>query len=145
MHTVERTITVTQPPAVVWRFLADFTTTEEWDPPTVFTERTSGNGGVGTTYHNVAKYRGQRTEVDYTVTTYDVDRRLQLRGDATAMEVLDTFTITPTPTGGSRVTYEARFTPRVTAAVPVALPPMHRLGDFVAESLQDSLDHLPPA
>ena len=41
MPVVERTITVDQPPELVWRFVSDFTTTEEWDPPTVSTERTT--------------------------------------------------------------------------------------------------------
>jgi uncharacterized protein YndB with AHSA1/START domain len=138
---VERTITVDQSPEAVWRFLADFTTTEEWDPPTVSTERTSGDGGVGTTYRNVAKFRGRRTEVDYVVTDYEEGRCLRLRGDATGLEVVDTFLVEPTPAGGSQVTYEARFTRRV-GPTPVDLPSMRRLGDFVAESLQDSLEHL---
>jgi uncharacterized protein YndB with AHSA1/START domain len=138
---VERTITVDQPPEAVWEFLADFTTTEEWDPPTVSTERTSGDGGVGTTYHSIAKFRGRRTEVDYVVTDYVEGRRLRLRGDATGLEVVDTFTVEPTPAGGSLVTYEARFTRRVGVG-PVALPSMAQLGDFVAESLQESLEHL---
>ena len=143
MPAVERTITVDQPPEAVWGFLADFTTTEEWDPPTVCTERTSGDGGLGTTYHNVAKFRGRRTEVDYVVTEYVEGRCLQVRGAATGLEVLGTFTVQPTATGGTQVTYEARFTPHE-APVPVELPSMSRLGDFVAESLRDSLEHLPP-
>jgi hypothetical protein len=28
----------------VWAFLSDFTTTEEWDPPTVSTVRVTGDG-----------------------------------------------------------------------------------------------------
>ncbi len=141
MPVVERTIVVDRSPQAVWRFLADFTTTEEWDPPTVSTERTSGDGGVGTTYHSVAKFRGRRTEVDYVVTEYVEGRCLQVRGDTRELEVVDTFTVEPTAGGGSQVTYEARFTRRVGPA-PVELPSMNRLGDFVAESLQDSLEHL---
>ena len=141
MPVVERTITVALPPDAVWRFLADFTTTEEWDPPTLSTERTSGDGGVGTTYHNVAKFRGHRTEVDYVVTEYDEGRCLQLRGDATGLEVVDTFLLEPTDAGGSQVTYSARFTRRV-GPEPVDLPSLDVLGDYVAESLQDSLENL---
>lgn len=141
MPVVERTITVDQPPQAVWEFLADFTTTEEWDPPTVSTERTSGDGGLGTTYHSVAKFAGRRTEVDYVVVEYVEGRCLRLRGRATAMEVIDSFTVSPTPAGGSRVTYEAQFVQRQ-GQEPVELPSMRRLGDFVAESLQDSLEHL---
>ena len=140
MPVVARTITVDRPPEAVWEFLADFTTTEEWDPPTVSTERTSGDGGVGTTYHNVAKYRGLRTEVDYVVTQYVEGSCLQLRGAATGLELVDTFTVQRTPTGGSRVTYEVRFTPR--QEVGFELPSLTALGDVAAESLQDSLEQL---
>ncbi len=140
MPVVERTITVDQPPEAVWRFLADFTTTEEWDPPTVSTERTSGDGGVGTTYHNVAKFQGRRTEVDYTVTEYVEGRCLRLHGAATGLELRDTITVRPTVAGGSEVTYEAEFIPH--HGSDVELPSMVSLGDFVAASLQDSLEHL---
>jgi uncharacterized protein YndB with AHSA1/START domain len=137
---VERTITVDQPPSAVWRFLADFTTTEEWDPPTVSTERTSGDGGIGTTYHNVAKFAGRRTEVDYLVTRYVEGHCLELHGTALGLELVDTITIDPTPDGGTRVTYAARFMPCQDEGF--TLPSMTSLGDFVAESLQDSLEHL---
>lgn len=80
MPSVERTITVDQPIAKVWAYLSDFRSTEEWDPPTVSTTRTSGDGGVGTTYHNVSKMLGSETEVDYVVTDHVVERVLQLRG-----------------------------------------------------------------
>ena len=49
MPSVERTVTVTQPIEKVWAYLSDFRTTEEWDPPTVSTVRTSGDGGVAFT------------------------------------------------------------------------------------------------
>lgn len=139
MLAVERTITVDQSPEAVWRFLADFTTTEEWDPPTVSTERTGGDGGVGTTYHNVAKYRGRRTEVDYIVTEYVEGRRLALHGAALGLDVRDTLVVEPTAAGGSQVTYAATFDPH---DPDVELPSMAYLGDFVAASLQDSLEHL---
>ncbi|WP_170219209.1 SRPBCC family protein [Nocardioides litoris] len=144
MPVVERTIAVDRPPEVVFRFLADFTTTEEWDPPTVSTERTGGDGGVGTTYHNVAKFLGRRTEVDYVVTDYVEGRRLCLHGAAMGLRMVDTITVEPTTDGGSVVTYEARFTPEAEDD-PVTLPSMASLGDFLAESLRDSLEHLPSA
>ena len=63
MASVERTITVSQPIAQVWAYLSDFTTTQEWDPPTVSTVRQSGDReGVGTTYLNVSEFLGYETE-----------------------------------------------------------------------------------
>ena len=54
MH-VERTFTVPQPPDAVFDYLGDFTHTNEWDPGTVETTRTSGDGGVG---HDVRQHLG---------------------------------------------------------------------------------------
>ena len=48
MH-VERTFTVPRPIEAVFAYLADFAHTEQWDPGTVETRRTGGDGGVGTT------------------------------------------------------------------------------------------------
>ncbi|NGZ99852.1 hypothetical protein G5V59_04825 [Nocardioides sp. W3-2-3] len=74
MPTVERTITVPKPVSVVWDYLSDFTNTEEWDPPTVSTTRTSGDGGVGTTYKNVSSMLGHETEVDYEVVRFEPEQ-----------------------------------------------------------------------
>ena len=69
MAHVERTLTTSTDIHTVWDYLTDFRTSEEWDPPTVSTERTSGDGGVGTTYHNVSSFLGSQSEVDYVVPT----------------------------------------------------------------------------
>ena len=80
MPSVERTVTVDQPIEKVWAYLSDFRNTEEWDPPTVRTERVSGDGTQGTTYHNVSRLLGSEQEVTYVVTEHEVNERLQLRG-----------------------------------------------------------------
>ncbi|WP_340539809.1 SRPBCC family protein [Nocardioides sp. GXZ039] len=143
MPTVERTFTVDRPRRKVWRFLADFTTTEEWDPPTLTTDRVSGDGGVGTRYHNVSKFRGRRTEVEYVVTEFVDQVRLQVHGRAAAGALVGTLTVEDTVDGGTRVTYHADFLP---SGDPPRAVLDHEgvavLGDFVAESLRDSLEHL---
>ena len=97
MPSVERTVTVDQPIQKVWDYLSDFRNSEEWDPPSVSTERTSGDGGVGTTYHNVSKLLGSEQEVDYTVTRYDAPHTFQLKGDAGSIQLLDTITFKEEP------------------------------------------------
>ena len=57
---IERTVTVDRPPAEVFAYLADFTTTTEWDPGTVRTTRESGDGGVGTTLPQRLEVHGPR-------------------------------------------------------------------------------------
>lgn len=144
MADVERSVTVEQPPEKVWAYLSDFRSTEEWDPPTVRTERTSGDGGVGTTYHNVSTFLGSEQEVDYVVTEYVEGRRLQLAGDAGSVKLLDTITVEPAA-DGTTVTYHAQFTPEGAARLtePVLPAALKILADRVASSLQANLERLP--
>jgi uncharacterized protein YndB with AHSA1/START domain len=143
MTSVERTVTVDQPIEKVWAYLSDFRSTEEWDPPTVSTVRTGGDGGLGTTYHNVSKFLGSETEVDYVVTEYDEHRRLQLKGDAGSVQLLDTITFEATATG-TAVTYHAEFEPQGAAKLAEPLLPLGLkvLADKVAASLEEHLTKL---
>lgn len=143
MPSVERTVTVQQPVEKVWRYLSDFRNSQEWDPPSVSTTRTSGDGGVGTTYHNVSSFAGSETEVVYTVTEYVENERLQLKGDAGSVQLLDTLTFEPTAEGSS-VTYHAEFHPSGAAKLTEPLMPagLALLANKVATSLEEHLTAL---
>jgi uncharacterized protein YndB with AHSA1/START domain len=111
MPEIVRSVRVSTPIETVWRFMSDFPTTELWDPPTVSTVRTSGDGGVGATYHNVSKLLGTEQEVDHRVTEREDQVLLQLEGDAGSVQLRDTITFESTPDGGTEVTYRAEFHP----------------------------------
>ncbi|MCL8026969.1 SRPBCC family protein [Nocardioides bruguierae] len=145
MTTVERTVTTQTPIQQVWDYLSDFTTSEQWDPPSVSTTRVSGDGGVGTTYHNVSELLGSRTEVDYVVSAFDRPHRLQLQGDAGPhLALQDTITLREADGGGTEVTYHAVFDTEGAASLlaPVLPAGLKLLADRVAASLQDHLDAL---
>jgi uncharacterized protein YndB with AHSA1/START domain len=145
MAHVERTLTTDTDIHVVWDYMTDFTNTEEWDPPTRSTERTSGDGGVGTVYHNVSSFLGTETEVDYVVSTVVPLERFELRGDAgKSMGLHDTITFERLPEGGTRLTYRAEFHPHGAAklAEPLLPPGLKILGDKVAACMQEKLDAL---
>ena len=143
MPAVERVIQTHTELPKVWQFLADFTTTELWDPPTVSTRRTSGDGDVGTTYHNVSKFLGKETDVEYVVTTRVEHERLQLAGRSTGMELLDTITFEEQETGTS-VTYRSEFMPQGAAklASPLLAVGLQKLADDAARSIKQQLDAL---
>ena len=143
MPSVERTVTVRQPIEKVWDYLSDFRSTEEWDPPTVSTVRTSGDGGVGTTYQNVSEFAGQETEVSYVVTEHVERERLQLAGDAGTIKLLDTLTFVARGPETS-VTYHAEFNPEGAAklAAPLMAPALKLLADKVAASMEEELARL---
>jgi hypothetical protein len=94
--------------AELFAYFADFTTTNEWDPNTVKTTLISGDGGVGTRYHNVSAFNGKESEVDYVVTVHEPNSRFQVRGENRFLTAVDTMTIEET-NSGARFTYEARF------------------------------------
>lgn len=144
MKHIERTITVDKPAERVWEYLSDFRSTNDWDPGTVLTERTSGDGGAGTTYRNTSKFLGRETELEYTVTEVVPGRRITLEGRNKTVTSRDTITVDPTPAGGTVVTYFAEIELHGVAAVgtPVLDLPLKKLGDDAERSLTRALDRL---
>jgi carbon monoxide dehydrogenase subunit G len=109
MH-VERTLTVPRPVEAVFDYLADFTHTDEWDPGTVETRRTSGDGGVGTTYANVSEFLGRRAELEYTTVTLERPARLEFRGRNSTATATDSMTFSRAADGtATEVHYRADF------------------------------------
>lgn len=141
---IDKTVQTEAPVARVFAFLADFTTTEEWDPGTVRTRRVSGDGGEGTTYANTSRFLGRETELTYVVTEHRPDQRITLRGENKTVIAHDTMTFTSTADGGTRVRYEADFQlkgwARLTA--PFLAPAFAKLGRDGAREMQRVLDRL---
>lgn len=144
---IERTVTVDQPVERVFAYLSDFTNTTEWDPGTVHTERVSGEGGVGTRYHNTSRFLGRETELDYLVTESVPSERLVLRGENTTVVAHDTMTFVRTMTAageGTTVTYRADFEFKGIAKLiaPLLAPAFRRLGDEAEKGLRTALGRL---
>ncbi|MEW1951863.1 SRPBCC family protein [Terrabacter sp. NPDC080008] len=148
---IERTVTVDQPVDRVFAYLSDFTTTTEWDPGTVRTDRVSGEGGVGTHYRNVSKFLGRETELDYLVVEHEPDHRFALRGENATVVAHDTMTIVPAATRsgttageGTTVTYRAEFEFKGLAryVAPLLSPALKKLGDDAERGLREALGKL---
>ncbi len=108
MH-VERTFTVSRPIAEVFAFFADFTTTEQWDPGTRSTTRTSGDGGLGTTYANTSEFMGRRVELTYETVTHVEPTKVQFRGRNGRTVATDSMTLTALSEASTSVHYRADF------------------------------------
>ncbi len=143
MSTVTRTVRTQASPQQVYDYLSDFTTTEEWDPGTVTTERVSGDGGVGTVYKNTSKFLGNETELTYTTIDLETGTLVRMRGENKTVTATDTIRITPDGTG-SQVEYTAEFEWHGAArlATPILVPALKKLGDDTEESLTVNLDKL---
>ncbi|WP_344203934.1 SRPBCC family protein [Aeromicrobium alkaliterrae] len=77
---VERSFVVDRPVEEVFDFIADFENTQVWDPGTVWTRRTSGDGGLGTTYRNRSSFMGRTVELDYETIAHDRPTHFVCRG-----------------------------------------------------------------
>ena len=143
MPSIERTVTVRVPLERVWAFLTDFTTTEQWDPPTVSTTLVKGHGGVGSVYKNVSRILGLETEIEYTVVEIEPMNVFRLEGTASSMSMVDTMTFDENG-GQASVTYTAEFKPEGAAKLLEPLMPLglKKLGDDAAQSMQRELEKL---
>jgi uncharacterized protein YndB with AHSA1/START domain len=141
MKRIDRTIHTDQPAEKVWDYLAEFDHTNEWDPATVRTERRSGDGGTGSTYHNVSTFLGRETELTYTVVGLDPHTQIRFRGENDSVTAHDTITVAAAPDGGTTVHYVAEFELHGASklATPVLDLPLKKLGDDAGERLTEVL------
>lgn len=141
MVEIQRTVSSPRSPEEVFAYLQDFTTTEEWDPGTVTTSRVTGDGDVGTRYHNVSRFLGRETELTYVVEEADAPRTLKLRGENKTVTAHDTMTLEPTATGGTELTYHAEFAFKGLSRLvaPLLAPAFKKLGDEAEQGLRDAL------
>jgi uncharacterized protein YndB with AHSA1/START domain len=137
---IQRTVSVDAPVRRAFDYLADFTTTTEWDPGTVSTVRRSGDGGVGTTYLNTSRFLGRETSLTYVVEELVPDERIRLRGENGTVVSVDTMTFRRT---GSRteVTYTAEFEFKGVSRLlaPLLAPAFARLGNEAEAGLREAL------
>jgi uncharacterized protein YndB with AHSA1/START domain len=140
---IERTVTVDIPVRRAFDYLADFTTTTEWDPGTVSTVRSKGDGGVGTTYLNTSKFIGRETSLTYVVEELVPEGRVRLRGENKTVVAVDTMTFRPVATG-TEVTYTAEFTFKGLSRLlaPLLKPAFVRLGNEAEAGLRSALTQL---
>lgn len=140
---MSRTFTVDRPIDEVYDYLSDFTTTEEWDSGTVRTTRVSGDGGVGTTYHNVSKFFGREVEVEYVVERVVPGQVFALRGENSGKSMVahDTMTFREVP-GGTEVTYAATFDFKGPwkLVAPFTKPTFNKLFDDGAKGMREALE-----
>ena len=140
---IERTVVVDVPVRRAFDYLADFTTTTEWDPGTMTTVRCEGDGGVGTSYRNTSTFLGRETSLVYVVEELVTDERIRLRRENKTVISVDTMAFRPTD-GGTEVTYTADFTFKGVSRLlgPLLKPALNRLGNEAESGLRAALTRL---
>lgn len=140
---LQKTVVVDKPLDEVFSYLADFTTTTEWDPGTVTTVLQRGDGSVGTTYLNTSSFLGRQTQLTYVVRELVPDERIRLRGENQTVVAVDTMSFRTVETG-TEVTYEAEFTFKGPARflAPLLRPALERLGHQAQTGMREALSRL---
>jgi carbon monoxide dehydrogenase subunit G len=141
---VSRTFITRASPEAVFDYFADFRNAEQFDPGTRSCVRVSGDGGVGTVYHNVSSFLGRQVKVTYTTAELERPTRVHLTSHNDWFDGHDLLDIRASGSG-SEVTYTAEFAfsggarftaPLVTAGLPF-------LSRKVVGKLHTCLDRLP--
>lgn len=135
------TLETDRPVDDVFAYLADFSTTEEWDPGVVRARRNGGGEvAVGTTFDLVASFLGRENEITYEVTELDAPRAVTVRGENATVVSLDRITTEPHE-GGTRITYDADLSMKGPLKLfdPVLKLAFDRVGDRALAGLRETL------
>jgi carbon monoxide dehydrogenase subunit G len=135
IHTLE----VERPLAEVFAFIGDFANAADWDPGVAGSERVGDEPiSVGTRYRLVALFNGKRLPLEYTVTEWAPPRRVVLEGRGDRFYGLDDIRFDPTPSGGTRITYEADL--RLTGPFRLFEPLMKRRFEETGRNAIEGMD-----
>lgn len=135
------TLDTDRPVDETFAYLADFSTSQEWDPGVVRAERgEAGELGVGSTFDLVASFLGRESELTYEIIEYDAPRAVTLRGENATVVSLDRITTEPHD-GGTRITYDADLTLKGPLKLldPLLKVVFGRVGDRALEGLRETL------
>jgi carbon monoxide dehydrogenase subunit G len=101
----------------VFAYLADFSTTEEWDPGVVSARALEERPlGTGSRFAVVTGFLGTTTDWTYEILDFDAPRRVLLRGESEWLVSQDDITIVPVASG-TRVFYDATLTAKGALAI----------------------------
>jgi dehydrogenase/reductase SDR family protein 12 len=130
MISLHETITVERPRDECFAYIADFTTTPEWDATAFAAQQTTpGPVAVGTVFSVRCRLPVGFVTITYTVTEFEPGTSITLQGECWLFEAVDSIRFDATAQG-TRIDYRADFSYRMPfAAVEQALlPGMQRMG-----------------
>lgn len=119
-------------------YLADFSSSQEWDPGVVAASRLDdGEVGTGSRFRVVSRFAGRDVPLEYEIVGFEHDRQVVLRAENGQVRSTDTITFAPR-TDGSTVTYDADLRPKGVFVIldPVLSLLFRRIGDQARDGLR---------
>lgn len=141
MTRIVRRIEVPTPPDDTFAYVADFSTTEEWDPGIDRARRLDeGPIGLGSRFEVISNFGGRRLPITYTITAYEPPARLVLVGEGTTFRGIDEIRFSPAG-DGTRIDYVADLQLKGLARVlePLMRSRFEKVGDDGMDGLRRTL------
>lgn len=141
MVRLERHITVPVSPEEAYDYVADFSTSAEWDPGIRSAIQIEGDGiGVGAKYELVAEFMGRPSTLVYETLEADRPGRFVIVGKNARFKGLDVITFAPEGEG-TGITYVAEFTMKglLRFAEPFLSGAFNKLADKALAGMEASL------
>ena len=110
MITIEETRDISRPQAEVFDFVADFSTTAEWDPGVASAHRLDeGELGVGSRFAVTVTFSGRELPLEYEMTAYEPHELVVLEVRSNRFDGVDTIRFEAIDDASTRVHYRADF------------------------------------
>ncbi|TDG11908.1 SDR family NAD(P)-dependent oxidoreductase [Seongchinamella unica] len=142
MTVLKETIQVKRPATEAFAYLADFTTTTEWDATAREAAKlTPGPIATGTRFLVTCAMPVGSVDIEYEVAELDAPRKIVLRGRSRFFDIEDTITFTESG-GTTRIDYQAQFDfkPLIRPFVGAMEPGLRRMGKASLKGLKQALD-----
>lgn len=142
MTTLSETIRVDRPIDEAFAYVADFTTTVEWDATALTANKlTAGPIAKGTQFMVSCAMPLGSIDIQYEITRLEPPNRIVLSGSSKLFDIEDTITFTAVP-GGTKIDYQAKFSfGRIVAPLAgVMQPGLERMGKTSLAGLKKALN-----
>lgn len=143
MTHLKEIITVKRPIEDVFRYTADFSNIEQWDPGVSESRKiTPGSVNIGTEYHLKLRYGIITTQMSYSVRSYDPPYQVVLQGRGESFTVTDTITFEKKDEH-TKITYQADLDFRGVSAYlePFIKNKLEAIGQNAMEGLKKAFTH----
>ena len=143
MIRLHETIRVRRSRADCYRYLADFSTCEQWDPGVYRAHKiTPGAPVVGTGFEVTVSVLGRQRLMEYTLADLTSDRRIELRGEGAGVFTHEIIAFDDNNDGTTTIDYRADFElgAALKATQPLIKPLFRRVGRQAVAGLKRALE-----